>query len=57
MHPYGQLAIEDSPEESRWVIFQADRQRGYVAMGLDQRGGKEKQGPQISRQHNQTSGT
>ena len=57
MHPYGLLAIKDSPEESRWVIFQADRRRGYVAMGLDQIGGKEKQGTQISRQHNQTSGT
>lgn len=35
MHPYGQLAIKDSPEESRWVISQADRERGYVAKGLD----------------------
>lgn len=35
MHPYGQLAIKDSPEESRRVISQADRERGYVAKGLD----------------------
>lgn len=44
-------------QESGWVIFQADRERRYVAKGLHQIGRMEKQGTQISRKHSQSPGT